>query len=459
MKHKTVVVIRGTPASGKSTTCNRLKDVMLAQGFTVSYLPWDTFHHFVEPRTCLTPKIIMEDTLRLLKVAEDCLDAGSDLVILDGVFIYPEEIDAIHSLLTRKGVRILHYRLVAQEPTLITRNQARAIEDRLPASRIREVAQDSLWDYNVPHETLLDSTKYSPDSIVALISQAIMQQSAPIALFNNPTTSHLWRLGTALRYPEFRRFEHVDLVWQESQQQWQSNTFFDFTFTAQEEKELLSFLKRQPVLFKYLNAQSRAYSCLHDLAQQQGLQCHEESKWSAPIVNIPPKTIVADFLIQHSTRLKRSLKKARSHHTVTRYSASSQIEQLWQDALYVDARGWKPLQQSDMRSLNREDLQYLPGLLAKSNQYHLAVTYDDNGTPGAWSLMINNGAGQWYAAKWGCSYQGREKLMGINCLMSHLETIYCPYAGLQLDLWGRENEFYNQLANEYIERLHLRITP
>ncbi|OKP05367.1 AAA family ATPase [Xenorhabdus eapokensis] len=459
MKHKTVVVIRGTPASGKSTTCNHLKEAMLAQGLTVSYLPWDTFHHFVEPRTYLTPKIVMEDTVRLLKVADDCFDAGSDLIILDGVFIYPEEIDAIHSLFTQKGVRILHYRLVARETTLITRNQERAIEDRLPDSRIREVAQDSLWDYNIPHETLLDSTKYSPADIVALIRRAIMQQSAPIALFTNPTTSHLWRLGTALRYPEFRRFKHVDLVWQADQQQWQSNTFFDFTFTAQEEKELLSFLKQQPVLFKYLNAKSRAYSYLHDLAQQHGLRCYEESKWSAPIVSIPPKTRVADFLLQHSTRLKRSLKKARTHHTITRYSTSAQTEQLWQDALYVDTKSWKIIQQSDMRSLNREDLQYLPGLLSKSNQYHLAVTYDHNGTPGAWSLMINNGAGQWYAAKWGCSYQGREKLMGINCLINHLETLYCPYTGLQLDLWGRENEFYDQLANEYIERLHLRITP
>ncbi|KLU16249.1 MULTISPECIES: AAA family ATPase [Xenorhabdus] len=458
MKHKTVVVIRGTPASGKSTTCNHLKDVMLAQGLTVSYLPWDTFHHFVEPRTYLTLKIIMEDTLRLLKVADDCLDAGSDLIILDGVFIYPEEIDAIHSLFTQKGVRILHYRLVAQEPTLITRNQERAVEDRLPVSRIKEVVQDSLWKHNVPHEIVLDSTEYSPDSIVALISQAIMQPESIVPLAN-PTTSHLWRLGTALRYPEFRRFEHVDLVWQEGQQQWQSNTFFDFTFTAQEEKELRSFLQRQPVLFKYLNAKSRAYFCLHDLAQQHGLQCHEESQWSAPIVNIPPETTVADFLIQHSTRLKRSLKKARTHPTVTRYSTSGQTEQLWQDALYVDAKGWKTTQQSDMRSLNREDLQYLPGLLSNSHHYHLAVTYDDKGTPGAWSLMINNGAGQWYAAKWGCSYLGREKLMGIHCLISHLETLYCPYTGLQLDLWGRENEFYDQLANQYIERLHLRITP
>ncbi|PHM48394.1 hypothetical protein [Xenorhabdus miraniensis] len=352
------------------------------------------------------------------------------------------------------------YRLIAQEPTLIIRNQKRAIEDRLPDSRIREVAQDSLWDYNVPHETLLDSSTYSPDSIVVLISQAIMQQSALISPFANPTASHLWCLGTALRYTEFKRFKCVDLVWQESDpQQWQSNTFFDFTFTVQEEKELLVFLKQQSVLFKYLNVKSRAYSYLYDLAQQHGLRCHETSKWMAPIVNIPPKITVADFLIQHSTRLKRSLKKARTHHTVTRYSTSGHTEQLWQDALYVDAQSWKIIQQSDMRSLNREDLQYLPGLLSKSNLYHLAVTYDDNGTPGAWSLMINNGAGQWYATKWGCSHQGREMLMGINCLISHLEMLYCSYTGLQVDLWGRENEFYDQLATEYIERLHLRIAP
>ncbi|OTA21704.1 hypothetical protein Xbed_00454 [Xenorhabdus beddingii] len=459
MKHKTIVVVRGTPASGKSTTCNQLKEAMLAQGLTVSYLPWDTFHHFVEPRTSLTQKIIMEDTLRLLKVADDCLDAGSDLIILDGVFIYPEEIDAIHSLFTRKDIRILHYRLVAREPTLIIRNQERAIADRLPISRIKEVAQDNLWDDTLPHECLLDSSKYSPDRIVALISQAIMQQSAPVNSFANPTTSHLWRLGTVLRYPELKRFENVDLVWQKNHQQWQSNTFFDFTFTTKEEKELLSFLKQQPIFFKYLNAKSHAYCYLHNLAQQQGLQCHEESQWLAPVVNIPSKTTVTDFLTQHATRLKRSLKKARTYHTVTRYSTAGHIEQLWQDALYVDAQSWKTTQQSDMRSLNREDLQYLPGLLSKSNQYHLAVTYDDKGTPGAWSLMLNNGAGQWYAAKWGCSHQGRDMLMGINCLMSHLEMLYCPYTGLLVDLWGRENEFYDQLANEYIERLHLRITP
>ncbi|CDL79654.1 AAA family ATPase [Xenorhabdus cabanillasii] len=463
MKHKTVVVVRGTPASGKSTTCNQLKEAMLAQGLTVSYLPWDTFHHFVEPRSHLTQKIIMEDTLRLLKVADDCLDAGSDLIILDGVFIYPEEIDAIHCQFTRKNVRILHYRLVAQEATLITRNQERAIEDRLPTCRIREVAQDSLWNNNVPDETLLDSAKYSTNRIVALISQAIMQQSAPVPadVFANPTTSHLWRLGTVLRYPELKRFKHIDLVWQENHQQWQSNTFFDFTFTAKEETELLTFLQQQSqsIVFKYLNAESHAYHYLHHLAQQHGLHCHAESKWLAPIANIPPRTTVTDFLIRHSTRLKRSLKKARGYSTVTRYSTSGQTEQLWQDALCVDARSWKTTQQSDMRSLNREDLQYLPGLLSKSNQYHLAVTYDDTGTPGAWSLMLNDGAGQWYAAKWGCSHQGRESLMGINCLMDHLERLYCPDTGLQVDLWGRNNEFYDQLASQYIERLHLRITP
>ncbi|MDC9588386.1 AAA family ATPase [Xenorhabdus sp. XENO-10] len=459
MKHKSVVVVRGTPASGKSTACNQLKDAMLAQGLTVSYLPWDTFHHFVEPRSHLTQKIIMEDTLRLLKVADACLDAGSDLIILDGVFIYPEEIDAIRFLFTRKNIRILHYRLIAQESTLITRNQERAIEDRLPASRIREVVQDNLWNYNLPHETLLDSSKYSPDSIAVLISQAIMQQPLSVNSFANPTTSHLWRLGTVLRYPELKHFEHVDLVWQKNQQQWQSNTFFDFTFTAKEEKELLSLLKQQTVFFKYLNTESHAYFYLHNLAQQHGLRCHEENKWQAPIINIPSKTNVVAFLNQQSTRLKRSLKKARTYHTVTRYSTSGQTEQLWQDALYIDVWGWKVTQQSDMRSLSREDLQYLPGLLSKSSQYHLAVTYDDKGTPGAWSLMINNGSDQWYAAKWGCSNQGREMLMGINCLISHLEMLYCPHTGLQVDLWGRENEFYDQLANEYIERLHLRIMP
>ncbi|MDX7991413.1 AAA family ATPase [Xenorhabdus littoralis] len=457
MKHKTVVVIRGTPASGKSTTCNRLKDTMLAQGLTVSYLPWDTFHHFVEPRSLLTQKIIMEDTLRLLKVADDCLDSGSDLVILDGVFIHHEEIDAINSLFARKNARILYYRLIAQESTLITRNQERAIEDRLPTSRIKEVARDNLWDHNFSDEILLNSSQLSPDSIVALICQAIRQKPSPTDSFANPTTSHLWRLGTVLRYPEFKRFEHVDLVWQENQKQWQSNTFFDFSFSNQEEKELLSLLKQHPVLFKYLNAKSHANIYLHDLAQRHGLQCHEESKWLAPVVDIPPETTLTDFLTQHSARLKRSLKKARTHHTFTRYSTLGQIEQLWQDVLYIDARSWKMTQRSDMRSLNREDLQYLSGILSKSNQYHLAVTYDVKETPCAWSLMINNGTGQWYAAKWGCSDQGREMLMGITCLITHLEMLYCPHAGLQIDLWGRDSEFYDQLANRYIERLHLRI--
>ncbi|MBD2791152.1 AAA family ATPase [Xenorhabdus szentirmaii] len=460
MKYKTVVIVRGTPASGKSTTCHQLKETMLAQGLTVSYLPWDTFHHFVEPRTHLTQKIIIEDTLRLLKVADDCLDAGSDLIILDGVFIYPEEIDAIHSLFTRKNARILHYRLVAPEETLLTRNQERAVEDRLPNSRISEVAQDKLWSDNLSYETLLDSAKYSTDRIVERIGQDIMQQPVSTNVFANPTTSHLWRLGTELRYPKCKRFKHIDLVWQEEHQQWQSNIFFDFTLMAEEEIELLALLQQQsqPIVFKYLNADSHACRDLRHFVQRHGLRCSVDSQWLAPIINIPPQTTVTDFLIQRSTRLKRSLKKARNYKTVTRYSTSGQTEQLWQDALDVDSRSWKVAQQSDMRSLNREDLQYLPGLLSKSHHYHLAVTYDGKDIPGAWSLMLNNGAGQWYAAKWGCSDQGRERLMGIHCLMSHLEMLYCPYTGLQVDLWGRNNEFYDQLANQYIERLHFRIT-
>ncbi|KHD28692.1 hypothetical protein LH67_08985 [Xenorhabdus nematophila] len=131
-----------------------------------------------------------------------------------------------------------------------------------------------------------------------------MQQSSPNDVFANRTMSHLWRLGTALRYPELKRFEHVDIVWQENLKQWQSNTFFDFSFTCQEEAELLPLLRQHSVLFKYLDAKSHANAYLHDLAQRHGLQCHEESRWLAPVVNIPPKTTITDFLTQHSTRLK-----------------------------------------------------------------------------------------------------------------------------------------------------------
>jgi hypothetical protein len=458
MNAKVVLVIRGAPGSGKSTLSSILKDELLACGRTVSLLPWDTFHHFVEPRAHLTRKIILEDTLRLLKAAISCLRSGSDVLIIDGVFLYPEENDAILASFANEAVSLRRYRLKVPEQALVARNLARERAEQLPTARIREVARDPSWETALPGEVVLDGGRLEPARLADIVRGDGERHHVSGSCLANPTTAPDWRMGGRLRQPDLQAFKHFDLLASAEKHCWRANSFFDFQADPTQESRLLSLLQGRPAVFGYLNVKSGIYSYLVDFAQRYGLRCEVTDRWQAPLLHVPPGEDVRKFLRGRSRRLKRSLAKVDTTVRM-RYSPAADRLALWQDALWIDRHSWKADEHSDMHGRDREDLQYLPGLLGDHDDYHLAVAYHADGVPGAWSLMLFDGAGQWYAAKWGCTDRGRRSLMGLGCLINHFEVLYSPALGIRVDLWGRRSEIYDQLAVAYVERVDLKVGP
>lgn len=457
MSKPVIAIVRGAPASGKTTLSIALRDAAIAQGLIVSWLPWDFFHHLIEPRQRLTRHIILQDTRRLLKSAQDCLQAGSELIIIDGVFIYPEENEAIDAYFAELDERLLRYRLLASESALLNRNLERDITDRLPDERIREVANDPYWQPALAGETLLDSHRYRAEELAAQLLQDINRLRATSTAGASPTTSRLWRLGSQLRAPDLQAFRHFDLLPAVDNGGWQANNFFDFDLMPDEESSLLQLLRQQPIVFRYLNLNSRACAVLRDLSERYELKLEEQDRWAAPLLRVPPGQPVREFLTTRSVRLKRSLKKS-DGEWLMKCSISSDAAVLWQDAITIDKSSWKADCGSDMLSLNREDLQYLPGILAGDDNYHLAVGYHLDGTPASWSLMIFDGCREWYAAKWGCTERGRKTGLGIACLVAHLEILSSSSAiPLHVDFWGRRSEIYDRLAVAWQERVNLRI--
>ena len=458
MTRALILVVRGTPASGKSTLCVGLRDELIARGYRVSLLQWDTFHHMVEPRHALTPDIILEDSVRLLDTAVNCVSAGSSVIIIDGVFIYPEEQSIIERYFSAPRYTLCRYRVVTTESTLIQRNEERHPNDVLPVGRVLEVARDPLWATLPVAETVLDSTHASPEALVDKVCRQAVNERHPAGPgAGNPTATLSWQQGTQLRFSNVREIGELQLVPTHDESPWQAHTYFDARLSNTELQMLIHLLERQAITFRYLDRDAPFFQQLQTLSTTHGITLQVLDEWEAPQISIPPRQDVRTFFGQRSTPIRRLLKKTAGLHRLD-YSSRGNRAQLWFDALSIDRHSWKAAQQSDMRSLAREDLQYLPGILSDAD-YHLAVAYDASGQPGAWSLMIFDGESRWYAAKWGCSDEGRTTSMGIDCLIQHLERLYDPARGLDVDLWGRRSEVYERLSTSAQWRVNVRLTP
>lgn len=456
MTQTIVLVVRGAPGSGKSTISQLVRDEMIRRGRLVSWLPWDTFHHFIEPRETLTKQTILNDTQRLLRAAVDCMHAATQIIIIDGVFLYPEENDAIRGCFPVGAATLLRYRLVVSTDNLLRRNVMRCAQDHLPSARIREVDQDPLWNKGLAGEHVLANDGNDPHPVAAVLCEHIEQHLGRAGGSFNPTRLDAWRMGSRLRCPALHRFRDFDLLSSPASNTWVANACFDFGLDPAEEQRLTALITQQPAAFNYLNADSRIIGDLRALAQRHGLQCEQADQWQAPALRIAVNAEVRQSLGKDSARFRRTLAKMDSALCV-RFGPTTDRLQLWQDALWVDRHSWKADAGSDMHSLDREDLQYLPGVLEDPWRFHLAVAYHVDGTPGAWSLMLSAGEERWYAAKWGATPAGRQLQMGLECFVCHLEQLYVPERGMYVDLWGRRSEFYEQIATTHVPRVHLRV--
>jgi adenylylsulfate kinase-like enzyme len=462
-------VIRGAPACGKSTVSHALKNLALSRGLTVSYLSWDFFHHLVPCLGSLSRSRIISDTKRIIEVARACIGESVDLIILDGVYVYPEEIKEIKAI-ENYGAKVSFCKLYCAEETQIYRNGNRAPEDFLDPARLREVNQEIFWQIPIPNELELN-TEVATSETTALQILSYLEnlrsedalQNKTFDVWDHPTLTNMWQSGTNLRFPISCRF-NVNNFYRKLEGSkeviWESFSSFDFDPDIGFENDLMERLMAGKINFKYLNLNGSGFNILKDIADRRRIVFKQMYTWMAPRLILNKASSFDSYLANRPVRLQRTIKKLLTEKDNLRVEFPSEpnaVLQLWLEALKIDGGSWKKSKSSDMVSLSREDLQYLPGLLLSPLNYSLAICYL-NETIHSYSLMVRKAPGYaWYAVKWGCSDIGRLKFVGISCLLAHIEKLFND-GTCEFDFWGRDNEFYNQLATEFQARAHVEMS-
>lgn len=273
----------------------------------------------------------------------------------------------------------------------------------------------------------------------------------------NFTKSEIWNNSIILRYP-LNEIKKIDsLIFHEENNILKCQHFFDFDISLREYKKMSDEINdSKKIRFNYLDS-SALFKHLKKWAINNNYTYQIIDKWKAPRLIL--KTDVKEYLEKNiHSQIKRNYKKyQKSKNNYIFYNSSSEDTlKLWNYVLEIDNNSWKKQEKSDMKSLNREDLQYLPFLLS-SNNSSLIVVCDSQNNPLAYSLMFKNNNNYWYAVKWGASNIARKNYVGIFCLFYHLEYLYYLNQSLEIDFWGRRNNIYDSLKNDSIDRMHVLI--
>lgn len=214
------------------------------------------------------------------------------------------------------------------------------------------------------------------------------------------------------------------------------------------------------IKFSYLD-KSNLYNQLKNWCDEQKYNFYVVDEWLAPRLELIENTkSIENYLRENkNTQIKRNYKqylKYKDNYNIV-YSNKDNCLDLWENVLYIDYNSWKGQERCDMKSLNREDLQYIFYLIQNNNDASLSVLYKDN-VPLAYSLMFRaNKNAMWYAVKWGASNEGRKEKGGFYCLFNHLERIYYENQKINLDFWGRRSQTYDYLKNNEIIRTNIEI--
>ena len=277
----------------------------------------------------------------------------------------------------------------------------------------------------------------------------------------NFSLSKDWCYALTLRYPVDKIKQYGKLFFYEKDNILVCQHFFEFDTTKQELELLSKEIKDgKSIRFSYLN-QNKLYNKILSWSKKNNYKVEVIDEWDNPLLIMKDSITMQDYLKNNShTQVKRNYQKYIKYGNKYKYvfSDSSNRLELWSDVLKIDSDSWKKEENSDMKSLNREDLQYLPFLLKQENNSSLLVVYDGKEKPLAYSLMFKNYDSFWYAVKWGASNNGRENYVGIYCLIKHLEYLNQKEKDLKIDFWGRRNRVYDSLKNDSISRNHIVIS-
>lgn len=274
----------------------------------------------------------------------------------------------------------------------------------------------------------------------------------------NFSNSNIWIDSLYIRYPIDKIVNIGQLYFYNDNDLLICQNFFKPIINEQEIGELIKRIDEgNKVKFSYIN-NSEIIDTLRKMSNDNKFICEIIDSWEAPRLYL--KNDLSNYLLNEcGNQIKRDYKlyKQNKENYIFYNSTNDDILKLWIYVLKIDFDSWKKEENSDMKSLNREDLQYLPFLLLKRDKSNLVVVCDKNDNPLAYSLMFKGDNDYWYAVKWGASYQGRKKYAGFSALFNHLEYIFSIDNQIRIDFWGRRNQTYDLLKNDSVNRNHIVI--
>ncbi len=274
----------------------------------------------------------------------------------------------------------------------------------------------------------------------------------------NFSNSDIWINSLYIRYPIDKIVNIGQLYFYNDNNLLICQNFFKPSINEQEIGELIKKIDEgNKVKFSYIN-NSEILDNLRKMSNDNKFTYEIIDSWEAPRLCL--KNDLSNYLLNEcGNQIKRDYKlyKKNKENYIFYNSTNNDILKLWSYVLKIDFDSWKKEENSDMKSLNREDLQYLPFLLLKRDKSNLVVVCDKDDNPLAYSLMFKGDNYCWYAVKWGASYQGRKKYSGFSALFNHLEYIFSVDNQIKIDFWGRRNRAYDLLKNDFIIRNHIVI--
>lgn len=276
----------------------------------------------------------------------------------------------------------------------------------------------------------------------------------------NFTYNDFWSLGVWLRYDcnnilQFPK-EKTSLI-KLNDSDFIFTSYFDVCLSSYFLTKLNDLINsNKKISFSYINIDTSDFTEFEIFLKENNIDIIYDDIWEAPIIQISKNYSFQEFFLSRKRRLQITMKKIKKivkNNNLSfdiKFSDSSNIFLLWKDMLYIDNNCWKKFEKSDMKSLEREDLQYLTFALMKSDSVSLSICYC-NETPVAFSFMFYcEESDNWYAVKWGTSDLGRLYYSGIYLLINHIEFLFNKFKSdnknLNIDLWGRRSEIYNQIS-------------
>lgn len=273
----------------------------------------------------------------------------------------------------------------------------------------------------------------------------------------NFSNSNIWNESLFIRYPINKIVKIGQLHFYSDNDYLICQNFFNPNIGEIEIEGLIKKLNEgNKVRFSYIN-DSKELDILRQLAIDNKFKYEIIDSWKAPRLSL--QTELSNYLMNEcGNQIKRNYKMYKNNKENYKFynSNNNDILKLWNYVLKIDFDSWKKEKKSDMKSLNREDLQYFPFLLLERDKSNLVVICDNNNNPLAYSLMFKDDH-YWYTVKWGASYLGRKKYAGFMVLFNHLEYITSLENQNNIDFWGRRNKTYDSLKNDSINRKHIII--